>query len=59
MMGTMFVSEGDWCRWFAWHPVKIGGQWTWLSYVRRRAVHCTVPEIGMAHTLYEYRQSAV
>lgn len=25
-------------KWFAWHPVKMGNQWVWLEYVRRRWV---------------------
>lgn len=25
----------SWHRWFAWYPVRILGQWYWLTYVAR------------------------
>jgi len=32
-----FVNESayDWRRWFAWHPVRIGGRTYWLTHVER------------------------
>jgi hypothetical protein len=26
----------EWNRWFAWHPVEVGGDWIWLESVERR-----------------------
>jgi hypothetical protein len=27
---------GNWCKWFAWHPVKVNGSNQWLKVVYRR-----------------------
>lgn len=30
--------SGGWTRWFAWHPVRVGGEWLWLEWVERQFV---------------------
>lgn len=30
------LDRTRWNRWFAWHPVKVGGQWVWLETIERR-----------------------
>ena len=32
------INGGFWHRWFAWHPVKIGHEWVWLTTVIRKRV---------------------
>lgn len=27
--------EDAWYPWFAWHPVRVEGQWVWLEWVER------------------------
>jgi hypothetical protein len=27
-----------WHRWYAWHPVYVGGSWVWLEHLERRSV---------------------
>jgi len=29
-------DTGDWHKWFAWYPVKVGDQWQWLKFVYRK-----------------------
>jgi hypothetical protein len=41
-----------WCKWFAWHPVKVKGKRVWLRTVYRRGVEMHTP--GGLWTLYEY-----
>jgi hypothetical protein len=31
-------AHAPWRAWFAWHPVRVHGQWTWLKTVYR---YCT------------------
>ena len=38
------ISEGrgyiiySWKKWFAWRPVKVKGDWKWLTYVLRKPI---------------------
>lgn len=30
----------QWHPWFAWHPVRVDGAWTWLETVERLVTEC-------------------
>lgn len=39
----------EWHQWFAWHPVRINGQWVWLETVERKF------DCGWASDWWDYR----
>ena len=41
-----------WEKWFAWHPVKVNGNYTWFKTVYRRCVNTYVDMYDW--TRYEY-----
>ena len=46
------VVIGPWTKWFAWYPVKVHGQRTWLKTVYRRKVTRYVDTDSWS--IYEY-----
>ena len=46
------VTIGMWNKWFAWYPVKVHGQRTWLKTVYRRKINTYVDMEDWAR--YEY-----
>lgn len=30
-------------NWFAWHPIRVGGRWTWLRTVQRWSRYYVLP----------------
>ena len=34
-IATVDYVKPNWCKWFAWRPVRVNGHWTWLKTVYR------------------------
>ena len=46
------IVKSPWGKWFAWYPVKVHGQQTWLKTVYRRKINTYVDMDNWAR--YEY-----
>jgi hypothetical protein len=44
---------GEWHRWFAWHPVRVGERMHWLEFVLRRGGY--MPGFDGGYWEWEYR----
>ena len=46
------LTAGPWEKWFAWYPVKVHGQRTWMKIVYRRKIKTYVDMEYWTH--YQY-----